>query len=68
MGDLAMPRYVTRALIWIEDEVADTARADPRSITVHEREQRTADTGLVDSTGVPIYRVADRVPMGFRKG
>jgi len=58
-----MTRYVTRA--WIDDDASLEDRETQRTITVHERDG-TTDTGLVDAAGVKIYRVADRVPMGFR--
>jgi hypothetical protein len=60
-----MPRYVTRALVSIEDDLCSEDRETPRSIVVHVSDD-TVDTGLVDALGVRIYRVSDRVPMGFR--
>jgi hypothetical protein len=43
--------------------------SDLPSLALRERPVRDAvDTGLIDASGVRIYRVTDRVPMGFRKG
>lgn len=33
--------------------------------TVYEREDAPEDTGLVDANGTKLYRVRDRVKMGF---
>lgn len=57
-----MTRYVTRA--WIEDDASLEDRERPPTITVHESNDAT-DTGLVDALGVRIYRVVERVPIGF---
>jgi hypothetical protein len=37
-----------------------------RTMSVIEDEAAPQATGLLDANGVPIYRVADRAPMGFR--
>jgi hypothetical protein len=58
-----MTRYVTRD--WIDHDTTAADRETPQTITVHESRD-ASDTGLVDAAGVRIYRVSDRVPMGFR--
>lgn len=35
------------------------------SLTVYETEERPIDTGLLDATGTKLYRVRDRIKMGF---
>lgn len=58
-----MTRYVSRLPSKAEDEYySDT----PRTITVHVEDGAPSDTGLVDSLGIPIMRLSERVPMGFR--
>lgn len=37
-----------------------------RDLTVYEVDDEPVDTGLVDASGLPIYRVTDREPIGFR--
>jgi hypothetical protein len=61
-----MPRYVTRASVSIEDDLCPEDREASRSIVVLVSAD-AIDTGLVDALGVKIYRVAERVPMGFRR-
>jgi hypothetical protein len=50
-----------RPVAWWDDY--DTA---PRSMTVVEAADQPHDTGLLDAAGVPLYRVADREPIGFK--
>jgi hypothetical protein len=38
----------------------------PDSITIHEPEDSPQWTGLYDAHGNELYRVRDRLPMGFR--
>lgn len=45
---------------------ADDWAAPHFTIVVLEEDHSPVSTGLVDARGVPIYRIADRVPMGFR--
>ncbi len=33
--------------------------------TVYEQDDRPEETGLVDAHGVPLYRVRDKIKMGF---
>ena len=58
-----MDRYISHA--WVEDDDTWPDERERPTITVHEREG-PAWTGLVDASGVPIYRVPSRVPMGYR--
>ncbi len=39
--------------------------SNPSSLTVYEPEADAVPTGLVDASGTPIYRVQDRVKLGF---
>lgn len=56
-------RYVTRAQarysVALDDDVQD------HGLTVFEADDEPTDTGLLDSTGAPLYRVHDRKPIGF---
>jgi len=36
-------------------------------VTVYEREDTPEDTGLFDASGVKLYRVRERIKMGFGK-
>ena len=38
----------------------------PDSITVHENEDDSEETGLLDSRGNPLYRVTERNKIGFK--
>lgn len=37
----------------------------PRTATVHEMDSAPVKTGLLDALGRPIYRIPQRVPLGF---
>jgi len=39
----------------------------PQTMQVIEEDREPVDTGLVDSNGPPIYRVHNRVPIGFHR-
>lgn len=36
------------------------------SMTVHDADDAPQATGLVDALGVPLYRLSDRIPIGFK--
>ncbi len=58
-----MQRYVTiRPRAW--DSCTNNMSPRP-SETVFESDPTPTQTGLYDQHGVPIYRVPDRVPLGF---
>lgn len=57
-----MKRYVTRA--YIADDCAFEEKKNAASVVVIENNDVT-DTGLLDASGVKIYRVGDRVALGF---
>lgn len=38
-----------------------------RDITVYEAEDKPHDTGLLDASGTKLYRVEERIKMGFVK-
>jgi hypothetical protein len=46
---------------------ATTAWQERPSATVWEQEKTPHATGLLDAAGVPLYRVPETVPMGFKK-
>lgn len=55
-----MPRYVPfRAY---DEGDYSTER---QSFTVHDEDAAPVATGLYDANGVPLYRLPDRVPLGF---
>ena len=60
-------RYVALARrprgYWEEIDPPETAR----TLTVFEAEDGPVETGLYDANGVPLYRVPERVKMGFGK-
>jgi len=56
-----MPRYVTKA-IECGDEWREPATA---SLDVLVTEDKPEDTGLLDQFGERLYRLRDRVPIGF---
>lgn len=60
-----MNRYVALAQPhpWIND--AWTHTAGPTTIVVHEYEPAAKPTGLLNASGLPLYRVRDRVACGF---
>jgi hypothetical protein len=49
---------------WIND-YNETLPAQP-TVTVIEGDPAPAETGLLDAHGTPLYRVAEREPIGFR--
>lgn len=55
-------KYVSRART--EDD--DWYGMSPRTMTVHVTDGDPVDTGLVDHLGVPIMRLSERIPMGFK--
>lgn len=57
-----MARYVAMA---VSDEIEPEDREQPPTMTVHSDGDGPIDTGLVDSRGVKIYRVRERVAFGF---
>lgn len=59
-------RYVSRADGWAADDLSNEDFEKPQTITVLEVETGAVDTGLLDANGVKIYRVANRMPIGFR--
>ncbi len=56
-------KYVVGAYVQHFDDGHTTATAD----VVIDDHQLPRSTGLVDAGGRPIYRVEDRVPMGFQR-
>jgi hypothetical protein len=63
-----MDRYIA-----IQDVVARPSTGDPddwaephRTMVIHEEDAAPVRTGLLDAHGVALYRVADRVPVGYR--
>lgn len=36
-----------------------------QATTVYEPDDRPEETGLLDATGTPLYRVRDKIKMGF---
>lgn len=57
-----MSRYVTRRIHPVANDCDDMPEARPTIIVVEPAEDFT-DTGLVDSSGEPIFRT--RSPIGF---
>lgn len=61
-------RYVAarrvRAAYWDDDLGAVVSTPD--SITVIESDRAPVDTGLLDASGVTVFRVTDREPVGIR--
>lgn len=60
-----MTRYISRQPPRSSDD--DYYPEAHRTMTVHVTDDEPRDTGLVDSLGVPIMRLSDRAPMGFKK-
>jgi hypothetical protein len=60
MRYVALSRPPRAWLLW-----DDTPVQQP-SCTVWEAEREPVDTGLVDPSGIRLYRVEDREPIGFR--
>lgn len=60
-----MPKYVAirpRSARWsdiVEDDVMDDV------CTVYEEDDYPTETGLVDATGTPIYRLSEKRPIGY---
>lgn len=52
-------RYVTKAF-W-----ADEWFSEQTTITVYEQEAQPEKTGLLNAQGEPLYRVPEKVRMGF---
>ena len=63
-----MQRYVAIARKprswWAEEDEFSSER---RTIDVIEPPHEPIDTGLLDASGVPLYRVNERGPIGFTK-
>ncbi len=57
-------KYVTfnRPKVWFDDYSAEPLR----TITVVETDGMPQETGLFTADGLPLYRVNDRPPLGFR--
>lgn len=60
-----MPRYAARA--YIADDCAFEARTAMPTVVITESDGH-ADTGLLDAGGRRIFRLSDRVPLGFLAG
>ena len=56
-------RYVTRTYIADECDY-DDRKVQPTTTVIVDDD--VVDTGLLDSNGVPLYRVSERRPIGFR--
>lgn len=64
-----MTRYVAMARAPKgEREWWDDPAPAPTTQTVYCEDDEPVNTGLYDANGTPIYRVKDRLPIGFRKG
>lgn len=61
-----MTRYVAIPVKPIPRADAEDWPEPHCSIVVLETDPAPVPTGLLDAAGVPLYRVADRIPMGFR--
>ena len=59
-----MPRYTTKAY-WDGEEVECGPLPGDNGMTVFEPEETTTEAGLLDSNGLPIYRVHERRRIGF---
>lgn len=59
-------KYVTRALVIFRDEFGGEQIIGGE--TVFEPEDRAVKTGLLNAAGNPIWRIPERVAMGFRSG
>ncbi len=61
-----MRRYTSHApRIIVEDDTEWYEQSGAGSVTVHESERVTIDTGLVDATGAPVWVVDGPEPVGF---
>ena len=49
--------------VWIENEYYPQSDA---TITVYEKHKSSVYIGLLDENGIPIYRIEQREPIGFR--
>lgn len=58
-----MTKYITKASAW--DDLSADDYEPTRTIAVIV-EDDAVDTGLLNADGTKIYRVRDRVPVGFR--
>jgi hypothetical protein len=59
-------RYIARRTpprAWTDDSPWITSQRP--TLTVHQVDDAPTDTGLLDADGVPLYRVRERVAMGF---
>ncbi len=56
-----------RLLAVEEDDDWGLARLDLPTVTVYVEDDGPERTGLLDAQGRPLYRVRERVPMGFHR-
>ena len=61
-------RYVALARVprRVRSDYEDDFGGPHRTLTVFEVENDPVETGLYDANGVPLYRVPERVKMGYR--
>lgn len=59
-----MTRYISRIRSRAEDDFYSDTR---QTMTVIVEDSDPVDTGLVDHLGIPIMRVSERIPVGFKK-
>jgi hypothetical protein len=59
-------KYVTRAVITVQDHWGRSHLAGGE--TVFEEEKKPVNTGLVDANGIPLFRVPEVNPIGFKLG
>ena len=63
-----MAKYITRRSLtkaYIGDDCGWDMRSNVPSITVITPEDEPAPTGLLNSGGMPLYRLSERVEAGF---
>jgi hypothetical protein len=59
MRYVPMPRVKSQWDIWEKPATVTT------SMTVYETEDKPEDTGILDATGTPLYRVNDKRRIGY---